>query len=766
MAGGLARLGGALAPLVAVIAIAVPSAAVGQDGQVETQSMEDLAASYEAWRLERAAWRQGSEARAARERSRSAYVGQSAAAALEIARRAHSRFITAPAWRTVTLPEGARVREYLGDHAASVELAGGQRTLVESTMPMRAESDTGLLGPVDLALVDRGGFFEPRTPLADVRLGKDASSGALLPASGIRAVPRSAPTASSAVPVSDKAFYANVAADSDYLALPVAGGFQAAWQLRSPGSPERLELEFELPMGAELQRALPGPDASAAARGLEVVRGGGRLATVSAPVAWDADGEPVPVTYALEGSTLVVSVDHRGGDWLYPLMVDPVVLEDQRYWRTNSGLDLSGWSYTEVPAADRWSLGVGDGWMGRGRYIYGSAAYFGNGEYNATYFKAPGDSHVYQAEFSYVRHVPAWQTLVSEGFWANGGWQTWGWASNQAGWPPGSGSLTPNYSPTSNAGTMDYLSTHHCVSGSNCDPNAGAAGNEARLALWTSGAGNRTGFQAYLGGAAVWINDRYAPSLVGFSLSGVNDTSWYDVKDATATVIGRDAGLGVKQFRLGLPGNPDRYRTHNCAGHRLDRCWRDFDTYTTHSRVSGDSFTFSTGQLPEGRQYVEGFVIDFAGNSSSPASRLIKVDHKGPAVGFSGSLYDRRGTTPLEHGVYRLRTTATDPNSGAATLRVTIDGVEVGAAVQAQIPCDGCSLTAESSVSTYSLPSGEHVVVATATDALGHVTQPPATFKFVTPEGTPCPLNPFVDQPPAPSRPLAPIGSLCGEWPL
>lgn len=762
MAGGLARLRASFVTPLAAAAVILAWAGLGDVATAQSSevSMEDLSAGYEAWQSERTARRGSADARVAREQSRRAYAEQSASQALTTALNYHHDLVGAPAWRPFTVPPGATFDSYLGDHAASVTYPDGQRALVETTMPLRALDETASEAPVDLSLADQGPFFSPRTPLATLKLSKVAALGALLPDIRLRVAPVVDATAGLAARVSDKAFHGNVATDTDYIAIPVAGGVQAAWQLRSVDSPEQLELAFDLPPGAELRMSAPsgGPGPMGA---IEVVRDGERLATVSVPVAWDADQEPVPLSFAVEGSTLVVSVPHRGGDWLYPLIVDPTVVEDQRYWRTNSSLDLTGWTYTENPSgASRWHWYYGDAWMGRGQYTYGTSSWFGNGEYGALRFPAPGDSYVYAAEFSYVRHAPDWQTLVSEGFWSGSTWQS-GWASNQGGWPPGSSTLTPNYSPTSNSGTMDYTTTMHCVSGSNCLASAGANGNEARMALWTGGAGNRTDLQAYLGGAAVWLNDRNAPSGHGLSLSGISEGEWYGQRSFSATVFGSDRGLGVKQFKLKVPGYADRLRTHACAGHRLDRCPRDVTTYSNYSRISGDSFSgLDTAQMPEGYQTLSGQVADFAGNWSSADTEL-KIDHSAPDVKFSESLYDHRDQT-VNHGVYRVRATGSDPYSGVTNVRVLLDGTELANVSQDQ--CDGCSLIAEATVSTSALPPGRHDVVAVATDAVGHVSET-ETFVFYTPEGAPCPLDPFVDQPPLAERPLESLG-LCALWPL
>lgn len=751
------------AALLATSVLVLPFGADAAEQAGESRAdMETLAAQYEALQRDRAARRNSAAGREARRESRFAYAGQDAGSARETALRVHRDFAAAPAWRPFTLPDRAHVERYIGDFAALVEYPGGQRTLVETTMPTRAEAESGELAPVDLTLADRGSFFEPRTPLAGLRLSKGAAGGAFLPDIGLGVGPPGAD--SPALTVADKAFHANVRTDTDYIALPVAGGVQAAWQLRSAASPERLELDFDLPPGAQLRRAVlrsedPGADGEPEAEGgLEVVRGHERLATVSAPVAWDADDEPVPLTYQLEGDKLVVSVSHKDGDWLYPLLVDPVVLEDQRYWRTNSGIDFTGWTYTENPSSDRWKYFRGSSYLGYGQVLHTSAAYFGHLESNAMSFRAPGDSHVYAGELSYAEHVPGWQTLVSEGVWSGSGFQS-GWASNQ-----GDLNGTPNVSPTSNAGAMGYISTLHCVSGSNCDPSAGASGNQLRFTLWTNGAGNRNSFKGYFGGAAVWLNDRYAPATALLRHLGWTSVDWYDVATLNTDMFAADGGLGVKYFRFRAAGQADKNRSHNCAGHRLDRCPTGQSgggyVYSGDARVSGDQFQFSTGPLPDGVNQVYGDAGDVVGNWKT-YSLDVKVDHSAPRVTFGGSLYERAGQS-VEYGVYKVRAIGTDSYSGVVRVQMLLDGVEIANATRAA--CDGCSLTAEASVETYGLPPGQHTVVATATDRLGHVSTP-ASFTFDAPEGTQCPFNPFVDHPGLPQRPLGSL-SLCSDWPL
>jgi hypothetical protein len=708
--------------------------------QEERLGMGDLAAQAERQERLRSERRATAQARTERDRSRSQFAGQSAAEALGTARARHAAFVLAPAWTPFTLRPGARVANYLGDFAATVEHPDGEQTLVETTHPMRVADESGDFVPVDLALAEKSGWLEPRSPLATLTLSKAAPGVARLPDIGATFMPTSDPGAGDAMEVAGKAFYGNVAVDTDYLARPVAGGVQVAWQLRSAASPERLGLDFMLSAGAVLRRAEHEGDGPRPANDLlEVVRRGERLASVTAPVAWDADGERVPVSYALEGGRVVVEVDHRGGDWLYPLMVDPVVVEDWRHWRTNAGLDFAGWSTSESPVGEIWKHHFGDMYLGRGMDVYSrTARTYNSGEYGAWDWDAPGDAFVYQTEFHYLEHEPD-GTLLTTGIYSPtaGGWEA----------------------STTQGGPLGYGWSRHCTNWPSCTPTGGDKSNWARFMLWANGTGHRTGtMTAYMGGAAVYMNDQTPP------ISGVthNDlpADWTASATPSAGVGGRDGGLGVKSFELHVPGHPIKTRTHPCTGDRNDRCPRTVWTFANDAPVSGDAFSYSTANMPEGYNNVWAAVVDFAGNPSWEGWQ-VKVDRSPPKVVFNGSLWEQRDRT-ADPGFYRIEAEGQEGYSGVKDIRMFLDGREIAHATQT--PYDSAWLQTTARVDTYTLPPGEHVLVATAVDKLNHTRT--ESFKFFTAEGTPCLLNPLIDDPSVPvKRPLGSLG-LCANWPL
>jgi hypothetical protein len=92
------------------------------------------------------------------------------------------------------------------------------------------------------------------------------------------------------------------------------GGLQVLVVIDGPDAPTEYRFDVTVPAGATLQAT---PD-----RGAEVVGADGRLVSVVAP-AWalDANGQPVPTQYRIEGTTLVQVIDHHGA--AYPVAGDP-----------------------------------------------------------------------------------------------------------------------------------------------------------------------------------------------------------------------------------------------------------------------------------------------------------------------------------------------------------------------------------------------------------------------------------------------------------
>lgn len=78
------------------------------------------------------------------------------------------------------------------------------------------------------------------------------------------------------------------------------------------------------------------------------------VAVVDAPWAYDANGNTVPAEFELDGSTLVLQVDHRGA--AYPVVADPDVT-------TNCGWTTCSiyWSRARTQAINSWTALIGPG---------------------------------------------------------------------------------------------------------------------------------------------------------------------------------------------------------------------------------------------------------------------------------------------------------------------------------------------------------------------------------------------------------------------
>jgi hypothetical protein len=444
------------------------------------------------------------------------------AEAVEVAKREHRDFVGARDWAPLNLRGGERVLAYVGPNEARIDLGDGKgRALVRSTLPLRAKSASGDLAPVDLGLEDRGESFSPTNPLVATSIAKRLGDGFSLSDIGLRMIPAGGDADAQAGLVSGKPFWSNVDTDTDFFAHVLPGGVEALWQLRSEDSPERLRVRVSLPEGASLRNGdAPGV--------VEVVRGDAVLATVSRPAARDADGESVPVTQRIEGDSIVVAIDHRRGDWAYPIAVDPEYTEDFRYWAFNpwggnqDWLDFDGWQfytsnggsyigYPKNPSACLNQAAWCDGRYGRGLYNEQIAPaqgdpygwrWFNAGDWAEWIFRAPGDTNIYRTEF-YDRNDPPYDdpydysVCTAEGTWSP---QSWAW---EGGGQERCGYYNGNYKV-------------QCAAWWDCNPYGGAPGNIAVYQINVRSAGYRQYFTDYLRGSAVFIHDG-KPSAPGQS---------------------------------------------------------------------------------------------------------------------------------------------------------------------------------------------------------------------------------------------------------
>lgn len=691
-------------------------------------------------RRERMLEQRASQAAAeARRDSATSYQNQTAQEAEATALEAHAAAVEEPT-NPLSLPEGGEVEQYLGGYAARIDLPTPSDALIESTVPLRATSESGQLAPVDHTLTEAGNALEPKNPLAAVRAYDGVANGLLLPDIDLSVTPHAASGGTGVRKANGTAFYANTYEDTDLLVRPLLGGAEVSYQLRSVESPEAFSLGFHLPAGAELQQ--DGDDV------IVVADDGSELALVTRPVAWDADGWQVPVSYRLSGDDLVMEIEHRGGDWAYPLLLDPSIIENQRYWHYYDGVDFTGWGAYVSPSGapfQNLSWQSHDYW-GRGLYTDGfDWGWYGAFDNAAWFFHAPGPaSFIFQANMDLVRNNvsnlwgPAQTHLMtgtadireggpwgSAGLWDNGT----SWEDDGSGWGP---------SPLITSTDKSWRNIGHYPS----NPQLGNS-----VLFMTFMGGDYPGqawenFTSYLGGAETHIGDEELPQMSS-PIHTTNGSSglpsgWIDTADFSVVTRAQDGGLGVKQFKLIVPGYADKLRTHACLGDRTDRCPISQVYRSDGARVTGNSFTYrsasSSPTMPEGVNTVKATAKDLVGNWSQNQTWQIRVDRTPPAIDLSGPLKEASDAgTALDAENYRLDITATDGNrseprlerSGVRSIYVSVDG-------ETQYVPDEQTCTHAQGSCPYSdswtfqpgdYPPGDHTVTVTAMDQLGHVSQ-------------------------------------------
>ncbi|MDQ3934172.1 MAG: hypothetical protein M3340_06025 [Actinomycetota bacterium] len=268
---------------------------------------------------ERRAFRNSEAGQRERAKSRTRYRGQSDAEALATTRSRFPRLVSDPPLKWPPLRDGQKLARYLNGTSALIEEPGGGRSVLESTLPLVGRTPGGGKEPIDLALSDMGAAFAPKSSGAAVRLPKD-SRGSVRFLDEHFGIALDGAEAGDATLNSNKLFYGNALADTDLVVEPVPTGAEISLVLRSPDSPTKPALAFDLPQDARLRLTSLGDDAPLGSA--EIVRSGKRVALVGPAIAADAQGESVPVGYEVDGDRLVMKVDTSGGV-AYPVMVDP-----------------------------------------------------------------------------------------------------------------------------------------------------------------------------------------------------------------------------------------------------------------------------------------------------------------------------------------------------------------------------------------------------------------------------------------------------------
>lgn len=675
---------------------------------------EDLQRA-DAERKEREARRSTPQEQAARKLSRQRYAQLSDTAALGAVRKAFASLFDDQLFRPWRPAPGERVTGYRAkQHVAVVDRGEGKpKALVQSTLPLRVADERGELAPVSLALVAGAGGFAPENPLTDYTLPARLSDGAAFPQTRVLFSPFGGSRAP-ARRVPSGLYYSNVARDVDLLLAPLPAGVEAVAFVRSALSPERLPMTLAGAPGTQLSL----DDATG---GVRVSRDGQALGGVAPPMAFDADGEPVPVRYELRDGRLSAVVAHRRLDVKYPIAVDPAYVENQLRWSANAGLDFSGWSYNQTgpfgsvagPIFEQRGLWT---WLPPGSSPAGL-------QYGMWRFRAYGDTYVTGAIFEDFRfYRDAGRTCAGLGIY-----------DDAAGWTPGrriDHIRQDKYGPSPHLAIcqQSWLNESHVA-------DEVRRGNAAAIVLAANGNGpNGRQDSTMLGGAAVAIVDDLQP--VNLALSGLPSSDWTRTAPATTSLqaSAQDNGVGMYYVGVDALGSREQGAPRLVGENLLGGC--EFGRNDGWHCPQTQSYGLSA-ELPEGiTEYTLG-AVDALGNYDE-RSWVVRIDRTPPALALRGGLWAKRGGDVSE-ATYPLLVDAVDAapgqggqeTAGVRRLEFLVDGLVRDTRTQdCAANCGFADVRFELRTADY--PAGPHTFQVRAVDGPGNERLSPVQTVTVT----------------------------------
>lgn len=598
-------------------------------------------------------------AAAERKRSRDRYRGMSAAKALEVAKDTHPVAASRPAWSQPSLRATERVERHLGDHAVRVkDTATGRAGIAVAGSPLVSDVATGKRAPIDLSLARRARGFEPVNPLVETALPRRLDDGIRFIEDDWTFVIDGVDERAAQV-VGDKLFFANTDVDTDVIVEPLPSGVETFHLLRSPSAPA--EVSFAVSGAATVLRPTVRGEVDILGQDGQTV-----LARIEAAYAVDAQGRDVPVRYTVEGSRLVLAVDHRGGDFAYPIMVDPIV-------RSGAAYNFAGWAYDSP-----WSWKFTAGWCPStmctpdyGLWIQAISQNYNAGEFGAwrtSVPNAPGGSGItYRAEFPHLRQRPVssnascvyvglehptlgWQSALSAdpitGLSFNG---PWGWC-----------------------GTVNDSWPTVCVH-SQCENAPAPAGTRAQFVQQMPNTGPRSASNtATMRDAVTYTTDFELPSFTGISFSdAAGATGWTRWPTLYGGFTALDPGLGLLAVDAESPTAPVAFdaggpNPYPCEGHWGAPCPHSWNT------------TYSVSPVSEGPQYVELWAGDVLGHVGTH-NQHFKYDKTEPDVRYSGNFEPLNGRTvsqPTKLEVTALDGSPSAPRAGVQWMQVKVNGTQ------------------------------------------------------------------------------------------
>lgn len=539
-------------------------------------------------------------------------------------------------------------------------------TLLESTIPLRAESDTGKTEPVDLSLKREGdGNLAPSNPLVALSLPQQLGDGIKLPESGITLELPGAPDQLAPSTLDQGvAAYPEVAEDTTFAVSPAPGGFETFTLLQSADAPTSQVFTLDLPADATLVETDAG--------GAEVKRNGKPIMGVSAPTATDAAGESVPVAMSVSGHTLSLSVTPAAST-SFPVLVDPLV-ETYNWWNGITG--LGGWHgytnaspnyYFETKAtctsyASPYACQSGVTSNAPGLYIGelpGAVAV--NSQVNWQ-FEVPR----WNEEWTKYNRVP--KSFITNVIYRNVGfWHRTDTAPSPTLWMGIWNSLTPGWV----SGYAVGGNSQNILGNGEFEFGAGGstAGKQASFAVSNTDGHNLTAMRdAFVNTAIVTIADTEAPNLA----PAIGPSNWVNqVPSEPITVAASDFGLGVYRLKVAPEGpspvTPWPVQSNNCTGNTVWPCSGDATfTLTKHGSGTEETRDYDPSIMPQGVDNLLLTAEDPLGNKSETRAVKVWVDHTAPVVGPLTGTATEQATLGTKLVKYGLNYSASDGEDATA----------------------------------------------------------------------------------------------------
>lgn len=624
-----------------------------------------------------------------------------------------------------------------GKQAAEEEAEQAEGSLLlEATLPLRTEDDSGEERVVDLDLEPSEGELQATNPLVEVGIPDELGEGVSIPSGSVTLeTGEAAAERTPSLLGGNVAFYPNVATDTDFAVAPTPTGIETFTQLRSADAPLSQTLQLDLIAGAQLEAEEEG-GAVATTDGEEVLE-------VMPPTAIDANGKSVPVSLGVTEDSLSLDVS-PGASAEFPILVDPVIIESWPWNEKNqtTGMDNGNgsgtgdwrsWRNTLAYGADNhvpWAtapspltsnlpgLTLTSGWQS-------SVAVGAQANWNYYVPRYFSDFEKYGTRpTSFIQNMQVWNLQYHAYSSQSSPWMAVGlWDEKLSKW----------VSVYSRNGTEGSITSKYWTLLYNFpNPEYIQSAKNAGVGLLSSEAGANNGRILYVGYAAISLNDLIKPAIGEF----YGPKQWVnDFPTEPITVLVSDTGIGVSKLTAEPQGisSPPVWQATNpgCAGTASEPCPRTF-TFTggSYGKVgNGGGLTkgafYNPTVLPQGINYVKVTAEDIVGNKSSSALVQVKVDHTAPTLGLSGTMTNQ-ASLGASRPQYVLHLSAADgttasPQSGIASTKVTVDGKQVDA-TSAGCGTQNCAVSRDWTLKSDSYEPGQHEVVVTAIDGAGLTT--------------------------------------------